>query len=167
VRLGPVLEAVIEGKYYWIPFQNLLMIEIDPPTDLRDVVWAPARLILAAGGEKVALIPTRYPGSEAASNPAAVRLARTMQFGGADGETPLGLRVLNTDQSEYALFDIARVKLGDPAALKAALAAVQAQRAEEMQAKLIASGALKTGLPGMTADGGAGAGGGGVGGGHG
>jgi protein involved in temperature-dependent protein secretion len=23
VRLGPVLEAIVDGKYYWIPFGNL------------------------------------------------------------------------------------------------------------------------------------------------
>ena len=34
-----------------------------PPEDLRDVVWMPAHLQFENGGESVALIPTRYPGS--------------------------------------------------------------------------------------------------------
>src|SRR5262245_60654104 len=38
-RIGPVLEAVINGRYYWVPFSRLLKIEIDPPEDLRDLVW--------------------------------------------------------------------------------------------------------------------------------
>lgn len=154
LRLGPVLEAVIEGKYYWIPFNNILMIEIDPPTDLRDMVWAPARIILSAGGEKVALIPTRYPGSEAASQPAEVRLAKTTISAGPDGETPFGQRVWNTDQESYSIFQIASIKLGDPDKLRLAMADVHTKRAEEMQAKLIASGALKTGMPGGPAQGG-------------
>lgn len=148
LRLGPVLEAIIEGKYYWVPFNNILMIEVDPPTDLRDMVWAPARIILAAGGEKVALIPTRYPGSEAASQPPEVRLAKTTITAGPDGETPFGLREWNTDQGVYPLFAVSRIKLGDRDKLRAAMTDVHTKRAEEMRAKLVASGALKTGLPG-------------------
>ena len=62
-RLGPVLEAVINGRYYWVPFSRLSKIDVEPPEDLRDLVWMPARLQFANGGESVALIPTRYPGS--------------------------------------------------------------------------------------------------------
>lgn len=154
LRLGPVLEAIIEGKYYWVPFNNILMIEIDPPADLRDMVWAPARIILAAGGEKVALIPTRYPGSEAANQPAQVRLAKTTVMGGADGETPFGIREWKTDQDVYSLFQIASIKLGDPEKLREAMTDVHTKRAEEMRAKLVASGALKTGMPGGPVEGG-------------
>ena len=64
-RLGPVLEAVINGRYYWVPFARLAAVTIEAPEDLRDVVWMPAHLQFENGGEAVALIPTRYPGSEA------------------------------------------------------------------------------------------------------
>src|SRR5215831_18136315 len=49
-RLGPVLEAIINGKYYWIPLARLLRVEIEKPADLRDFVWAPATITLANGG---------------------------------------------------------------------------------------------------------------------
>ena len=61
-----MLEAVINGRYYWVPFSRLTKIELEPPEDLRDMVWMPAHLQFENGGESVALIPTRYPGSEAA-----------------------------------------------------------------------------------------------------
>jgi type VI secretion system protein ImpE len=67
-RLGPVLEAVINGRYYWVPFSRLLKIDIDEPEDLRDVVWMPAHLQFENGGESVAFVPTRYPGSESAAD---------------------------------------------------------------------------------------------------
>ncbi len=67
-RLGPVLEAVINGRYYWVPFSRLSKIQIEPPEDLRDMVWVPAHLQFENGGESVALIPTRYAGSEAADD---------------------------------------------------------------------------------------------------
>jgi type VI secretion system protein ImpE len=62
-RLGPVLEAVINGRYCWVPFSDLTTVAIDSPTDLRDIVWIPAHLGFTNGDELAALIPVRYPGS--------------------------------------------------------------------------------------------------------
>lgn len=106
-RLGPMLEAVINGKYYWVPFQRLREIRVEKPTDLRDLVWAPAYLTLANGGDTVALIPTRYPGSEA-SDDNAIRLARKTDWVEADPDTFLGLgqRLLTTDQGELPLLEV-------------------------------------------------------------
>ena len=36
-RLGPVLEAIINGRYYWVPFTRLRAVTVEEPTDLRDV----------------------------------------------------------------------------------------------------------------------------------
>src|SRR5882672_3103167 len=74
-RLGPVIEAVINGRYYWVPFSRLTKIDLEAPEDLRDLVWMPAHLQFENGGESVALIPTRYPGS-AASPDGLIVLAR-------------------------------------------------------------------------------------------
>ena len=40
-RLGPVIEAVINGRYYWVPFGRTVEVEIAAPADLRDRVWIP------------------------------------------------------------------------------------------------------------------------------
>ena len=48
---------------------------MEAPEDLRDFVWMPAHLEFANGGESVALIPTRYPGSEQSAD-GVVALAR-------------------------------------------------------------------------------------------
>jgi type VI secretion system protein ImpE len=106
-RLGPVIEAIVNGKYYWVPVSRLMRVEIDKPADLRDFVWAPATLTLANGAANVALIPTRYPGTEHEGD-AALRLARATQW----REKPagawhgVGQRVLATDQAEVALLDV-------------------------------------------------------------
>src|SRR5262245_44969063 len=63
-RLGPVCEMLIDGKYYWVPFERIELLAIEKPHDLRDVVWLPANVRLTNGGEWAALIPARYPGSE-------------------------------------------------------------------------------------------------------
>ena len=111
-RLGPLLEAIVKGRYYWIPFSRLREIRVEKPTDLRDVAWLPANLALANGGETVALIPTRYPGSESAAD-SRVIMARSTEWIEHPGESFFGLgqRLLATDQGEYPLMDIRSVKL--------------------------------------------------------
>ena len=106
-RLGPVLEAVLNGKYYWIPLERLARIEIEPPTDLRDMVWTPVTLTFTTGGSNVALVPTRYPGAEDLTDDR-LRMARgtDWQAVGADTWIGHGQRMLVTDQAEYALLDL-------------------------------------------------------------
>lgn len=127
-RLGPLLEAIVNGRYSWIPFARLREIRIEKPTDLRDIAWTPVNLLLANGGETVALVPTRYPGSQAASDPRLV-MARATEWSEHPGETFLGLgqRLFATDQGEYGLMDVRVIKLDsvadeevEPAAEKAA-----------------------------------------------
>ena len=45
-RLGPVLEAIVNGRYYWIPFQRIRSIAVEKPEDLRDLVWMPVQFRL-------------------------------------------------------------------------------------------------------------------------
>jgi type VI secretion system protein ImpE len=115
-RIGPVLEAVINGRYYWVPFARLTKIVIEPPADLRDVVWMPANLLFENGGESVALVPTRYPGSET-SEEGVIALARktTWEPMGADAYRGLGQRILATDAGEWPLMEVRSIDLNPPA----------------------------------------------------
>ena len=111
-RLGPVLEAIFNGRYYWVPFNAVASIDIEAPADLRDMVWIPAQFTWANGGQMVGLIPTRYPGSEDSAD-ASVRLARKTEWTDQPGETYLGSgqRMLVTDGGEYPLLTIRRIEL--------------------------------------------------------
>lgn len=111
-RLGPVCEAIVNGKYYWIPFHRLRTVLIEPPADLRDCVWMPARLTFANGGESVAFIPTRYPGSESHAE-GLIRLARKTDWSEVSAGVFLGLgqRILATDAGEFPLMDVRRIEL--------------------------------------------------------
>jgi type VI secretion system protein ImpE len=126
-RLGPVLEAIVNGRYYWIPFQHLRSVTIEKPEDLRDLVWMPAHFIWANGGETVGLIPTRYPGSEASTDPEVRRGRRTEwleQPGGA--YVGQGQRMFFTDGGEFALMDL-RAIVFDPPPADVSATALEAQ----------------------------------------
>ena len=106
-RLGPVLEAVINGRYYWVPFSRLAALTIEEPEDLRDMVWMPAQFQFENGGELVGLIPTRYPGSEQ-SDDGLIVLARKTEWQevAADTHHGLGQRILATDAVELPLMEL-------------------------------------------------------------
>jgi type VI secretion system protein ImpE len=109
-RLGPVLEAIIDGKYYWVPWSRISEVRLDPPTDLRDLVWLPASFRWSAGGEGVGLIPVRYPGSESIDDPA-IRMSRKTEWDEPAEGVYLGRgqRMFATDQGEHAILDIRAV----------------------------------------------------------
>lgn len=115
-RLGPVLEACVNGNYYWVPFARLAKISFDPPEDLRDCVWMPAQLTFANGGESVALVPTRYPGSQDSAD-GLICLARKTEWSeiGPDRYAGLGQRVFATDGGEFDLMGVRQIEL-DPVA---------------------------------------------------
>jgi type VI secretion system protein ImpE len=113
-RLGPTLEAVVDGRYYWAPFSRISRLRIEPPSDLRDVVWLPANIIWTNGGEAVALLPVRYPGSERSTD-SGIRLARRTEWTEPHPGTFIGLgqRLLATDQGEYPLLEVREIALGE------------------------------------------------------
>lgn len=111
-RIGPILEAVVNGNYYWVPFHRIARIEFQDPEDLRDFVWTPAHFQWANGGEAVGFIPTRYVGTEAQSDDA-LRLARKTEWSEyAEGAyAGSGQRILTTDGDELALLDVRSISL--------------------------------------------------------
>ncbi len=113
-RLGPLLEAIIDGRYYWVPFTRIKEVRIEEPKDLRDVVWAPANILWTNGGHAVALIPTRYCGSESNSDPA-IRLARKTEWDdkGHGSFFGVGQKTFATDAGEHSLLHIRRVVLNN------------------------------------------------------
>ncbi len=111
-RLGPALEAIINGKYYWVPFSNLSEIVIEAPEDLRDVVWMPVHFMFSNGGESVGLIPTRYPGSETAGD-ALLALGRKTVWNevSSDAYHGLGQRIIATDVGDVPLMDVRKISI--------------------------------------------------------
>lgn len=112
VRLGPLLELVVDGRYRWLPLAQLRELRADPPRDHTDLIWVRASLTLAGGGEIAALVPARYPGSELAADPM-VRLGRlTVWADMPGGQFGAGQRLMATDAGDHPLLELRRVRLG-------------------------------------------------------
>jgi type VI secretion system protein ImpE len=111
-RLGPVLEAIIDRKYYWVPLTAVTRIRIEAPKDLHDLVWIPATLTWTNEGQAGALIPVRYPGSTTVDDDA-IKMARRTDW----QEKPNGLflgqgqRMWTTDSSESPLLGTRLIEL--------------------------------------------------------
>ncbi len=109
-RLGPVLEVIVNGRYFWMPFTAISKISAEEPADLRDYVWTPVNITLSNTSDIVGLIPTRYAGTTASGDDSA-KLARKTEWTDAGDETFVGLgqRLFATDQSETAVMDMREI----------------------------------------------------------
>lgn len=112
VRFGPVLEAIVNGAYRWIPFERIASIVFEAPKDLRDLVWLPAWFTWANGGTAVGFVPSRYP-DRAAFEDGRLALARATDWEdkGHGLFVGRGQRMLTTDIGEFPLLETRSIVL--------------------------------------------------------
>lgn len=105
-RLGPVLELILDGNYYWAPFCRIKRIVIEPPSDLRDLVFLPAQFVWTNGGAASGHIPARYAGTEKSTDGALALARKTIWEELPEGfARGLGQRLLATNDGEYPLLE--------------------------------------------------------------
>lgn len=110
-RLGPVIEAMIDGRYCWVPMNRIRTMTVAAPKDLRDLVWTPAQFVWTNGGDTSGFIPTRYPRTELSPD-GALRLARKTEWEEAGEEVFIGLgqRVFATDAADVPLLEVRSIE---------------------------------------------------------
>jgi type VI secretion system protein ImpE len=110
-RIGPFIEAIVNGKYYWIPMHRIASMKIEEPEDLRDLVWIPAQFSWANGGQAIGLIPVRYPGTQSSGKDSLV-LARLTEWLQESDDTYFGRgqRMFTTDQDDYPVLDVREIR---------------------------------------------------------
>lgn len=120
-RLGPMLEVILEGHYYWVPFCRIKKLHVEAPTDLRDLVWAPAQFLWSNGGDATGHIPTRYAGTESSPD-GQLRMARkTDWIERTEGfSVGLGQRLFATNESEHPVLECRDIDITAPPAAPAA-----------------------------------------------
>ncbi len=77
--LAPVLEVFAPAGYCWVPWEQIQFVEIPPPTTLRDLLWAPAKLASFDGQLGEVFLPNLYPGTYTHPD-TAVRLGRSTEW---------------------------------------------------------------------------------------
>ncbi len=104
--LGGVFELFVQDKYTWVPIEHVLRIEIMPPTQLRDLVWATAEVETRDKTMK-AFMPALYSGSSRHANDQ-VRLGRMTDWQQVGDELYLaaGLRLFLIDGEEESIFEL-------------------------------------------------------------
>jgi type VI secretion system protein ImpE len=115
-RVGSRLELFAAGAYLWIPFEHIDSIEIQPPTRLRDLLWAPALVRTGpAFKEKElgeVLLPVLAPFSWKHADDT-VKLGRATEW---EGDIPYGQRVFSVDGEDMPLLEVRKIEFTPAAA---------------------------------------------------
>jgi type VI secretion system protein ImpE len=108
--IGSVLELIVHDKYTWLPFQQIRSMEISTPKQLRDLMWAPARIEGVDGTVGEVFIPALYVRSSDHDNDL-VKLGRMTDWTQTNEQlySPAGLRLFVVDEEDKAIFEIRNV----------------------------------------------------------
>ncbi|HLG17552.1 MAG TPA: type VI secretion system accessory protein TagJ [Blastocatellia bacterium] len=119
--VGPVLELIVRNEYVWLPFEQIKRVEMSAPKQLRDLLWAPARIEAADGTIGEVFIPALYTNSSEHSDDQ-VRLGRMTDWRelGEDLCTGAGLRLFLVDGEDKALLGVRSVEFNADAESSAA-----------------------------------------------
>jgi len=112
-RLGPVLEAILEDTYHWVPFSRLASLALEQPETMGDLVWARAIFQWKQGGSTAGFIPVRYPATESSTDRALQMSEKTEWQEHPEGWVfGLGQRLLLTSQpdKDYPLLEIRQLQ---------------------------------------------------------
>jgi type VI secretion system protein ImpE len=114
-RLALVLEVFTPAGYFWVPWEQVQYLEVAPPHNLRDLLWAPAKLATWDGQPAEVFLPNVYPGS--ASHPEGLaRLGRKTDWldtgeGVVQGS---GQKVFLVGDDARTLYELGEVRFSPP-----------------------------------------------------
>ncbi len=110
-RIGPVLELIVKDKYVWLPYEQISRMEISPPRQLRDMLWASARIEALDGTIGEVYVPSLYAGTSDSENDQ-VRLGRMTDWKqlGDDLLGAVGQRLFLVDGEDRSLFEAKQVE---------------------------------------------------------
>jgi type VI secretion system protein ImpE len=114
-RLGPRLEVFAGGSYLWIPFHQIVSLEMRPPARLRDLLWAPASIQTASGfqGGRLGevLLPVLYPFSWRHPEDDVKLGRKTAWEESQDRELASGQKMFLVDGEEIPILEVRRVEM--------------------------------------------------------
>ena len=113
-RIGRSLEAIVGGRYTWIPFEHLVGVKAEPPERLRDLFCLPAEIEGTpdlGGISNDILLPVMTPGSWRHPDEL-VRLGRLTAWekGDSGEEIPVGQKLLVVDGEDVPLLELRELR---------------------------------------------------------
>jgi type VI secretion system protein ImpE len=110
--LGPFLEAFIEDRYTWIPWQEIKSLQVDAPKNLRDMIWSRAEIEFHSGSVGAVMLPVLYVDSYKHADES-IRLGRITAWRDDVEEFAVGLgqKVMYAGQQEYGILELRSVEL--------------------------------------------------------
>lgn len=116
-RLGPLCELLLNGRYYWLPFDVIAEIRFQAPQSVTDLIWSHVLITLTDGREQVCQLPARYPLPENADD-ALLLGKRTEWLALGDGPhyCGLGQKSWLSDSAEYPLHTLRHLRFGQETA---------------------------------------------------
>ena len=103
-RIGPACEFISAGGYRQVPFASLQLLNVRPPEDLLELVWARAQIKID-GEFHYGYVPARYPLTADAEQSEKLGLRSEWQQISATLVTGAGRKVLITDSGEISLLE--------------------------------------------------------------
>lgn len=115
-RIGDKLELLAGGDYLWIPFHDIATLRLQAPQRLRDLLWAPAKLLTGPTFQSRDLGEIMLPALSPLSwqhDDEEVRLGRVSEWcEDESGEiTPFGSKNLLVDGEEFPLLELRELEI--------------------------------------------------------
>jgi type VI secretion system protein ImpE len=109
--VAPVLEVIVKDKYVWLPLEQIKSIKIAPPRQLRDLLWASARVEALDGTIGEVYVPSLYAGtSEYPDDQARLGRLTDWQQISDDIYRTVGLRMFRVGDEDKTLFEARSVE---------------------------------------------------------
>lgn len=108
--MGPTLEVMAHGDYYWVPFEQIDSLGMNGPKYPRDLVWYPAKLGVREGPAGDVFLPALYPNSHLEEDNQ-LKMGRTTDWKQVDGGPVLGVgaRMLMVGDDAMPLLEVREV----------------------------------------------------------
>jgi type VI secretion system protein ImpE len=105
--VGGILELIVKDQYVWLPFEQIKRLEIRPPSQLRDFLWASVLVETWDSTVGELYVPSLYAGTNEHADDN-VKLGRVTDWKqiGDDLFRSFGLRLFAIDQTEKSLFEV-------------------------------------------------------------
>lgn len=118
-RIGARLEVFAGGQYQWIPLRHLASVDMEAPTRLRDLLWAPARVTTGPDARDFELgeviLPALAPQTWKHPDDA-VRLGRRTEWTDLEDElaAPVGQKLLVVDGELFPILELRELRIAGP-----------------------------------------------------